>query len=231
MFYQKLNRISINLTHIIGYNHNKSQPNVKHCNHGKRNDKEGFVCLPELESFGSCSKDNDYGYSNSAPCIFIKLNRIYGWKPDCYNDIDEIKSGNIGMPEDLIKYIESVPKEERNQIWVSCSGGNNTGQIDYFPSRGFPEYFYPFENQKNYMSPLIAVKFTHPTRKLNVQFPQREKINYILFVTAQQNVDIECRAWAKNIIYNGSHRERTVRSGENRNPLRVLNSNFLFYFL
>lgn len=60
--------------------------------------------------------------------------------------------------------------------------------INYYPSRGFPAYYYPYLNQKGYMSPLIAVQF--------------EK------VPAHKLVNVECRAWAKNIEYSGSNRDR-----------------------
>lgn len=57
---------------------------------------------------------------------------------------------------------------QRNQIWVSCQGENPadvesiTSNLNYFPTRGFPYYYYPYTNIEGYLSPLVAVQVTHP---------------------------------------------------------------------
>ena len=57
-------------------------------------------------------------------------------------------------------------------MWVSCKGENpldreNIGEIQYFPdNRGFPIYYYPFKNQPEYLSPLVAVQFLRPKSKV-----------------------------------------------------------------
>ena len=56
------------------------------------------------------------------------------------------------------------------------------GKITYFPAdRGFPEQYFPWQGEKDYNSPLVAVQFEPQTRG--------------------QLIHIECRAWAKNIGY------------------------------
>lgn len=62
------------------------------------------------------------------------------------------------------------------------------GEIELYPSPGLPAYYYPYLNQNEYLSPLIAVQF----KKL----PPGQLIN------------VECRAWAKNIFYNGGISDR-----------------------
>lgn len=57
-----------------------------------------------------------------------------------------------------------------NTIWVSCEGENpadleNVGPIKYYPRRGFPGFYYPYENSEGYLSPLVAVHFERPVRK------------------------------------------------------------------
>jgi hypothetical protein len=57
-----------------------------------------------------------------------------------------------------------------NTIWVSCEGENpadleNIGPIKYYPRRGFPGFYYPYENSEGYLSPLVAVHFERPVRK------------------------------------------------------------------
>jgi sodium/potassium-transporting ATPase subunit beta len=122
------------------------------------------VCKLDINDFDKCTSKYAYGYNNSAPCIFLKLNRIYGWKPDYYNDPDNLPEE---MPQSLKDKIKSLPESNRNQIWVTCYGENGAdkeilGDIEYFPTQGFPSYFYPYEMTKGYVSPLVAVKFTRP---------------------------------------------------------------------
>lgn len=57
-----------------------------------------------------------------------------------------------------------------NTVWISCEGENpadieNIGQIEYYPRQGFPGYYFPYENSEGYLSPLVAIHFTKPTRK------------------------------------------------------------------
>lgn len=56
-------------------------------------------------------------------------------------------------------------------IWISCEGENpadveNLGPINYLPALGFPGYFFPFQNQKGYMPPLLAIHFERPKCKI-----------------------------------------------------------------
>lgn len=61
------------------------------------------------------------------------------------------------------------------------------GKITVSP-RGFPEYYYPYTNNDGYLSPLVAVHFESPRKG---------------FV-----INIECIAWAQNILYHGGERDR-----------------------
>jgi sodium/potassium-transporting ATPase subunit beta len=40
--------------------------------------KDGKVCRVDISSaqFQSCTKENQYGYSSGAPCVFLKLNKV-----------------------------------------------------------------------------------------------------------------------------------------------------------
>ena len=54
-----------------------------------------------------------------------------------------------------------------NTVWVSCEGENpadveNIGPITYWPKRGFPSYFFPYQNTHNYLSPLVGIFFERP---------------------------------------------------------------------
>lgn len=181
------------------------------------------VCKIDVSSFDQCTSSNAYGYNNSSPCIFLKLNRIYGWVPDFYNDPNDLPEE---MPADLKAHIAQLPESHRKQVWVSCYGENGAdqeilGDISYYPTRGFPSYFYPYLNAPGYLSPLVAVKFVRPSRKFSSHIECENKSKYIFtkirhpsfFLLANQIINIECRAWAKNIKYVGSFRDRQVSEG------------------
>lgn len=154
----------------------------------------GKVCSVNVNDFGPCTKDKGYSYNNSAPCIFIKLNRIYNWAPEFFNDTVDLPED---MDDDLKAHISVTPPSQRNLIWISCYGENpadreNIGPIEYIPQRGFPGYYYPYVNTPGYLSPLVAIHFERP------------KLHTL--------INIECRAWAKNIEYKRAlqHREGSV---------------------
>uniref|UniRef100_A0A336M0F7 CSON009497 protein n=1 Tax=Culicoides sonorensis TaxID=179676 RepID=A0A336M0F7_CULSO len=153
--------------------------------------KKGKNCLVPIDEWNECNRNNSYGYANAKPCIFLKLNRIYNWEPIMYNDPTDLPND---MPEELVEYIKSLPEEKRNQVWITCKGEQpldveNIGPIQYVSTRGLPGYYFPYVNNPGYLSPLVAVRLERP------------KSNVI--------INIECRAWAKNIIYHGGNRERT----------------------
>lgn len=143
----------------------------------------GQVCDVNIKDFDVCTQENNYSYHKSSPCIFLKLNKIYGWIPEYYNQSVGLPDK---MPSNLKEYIAKQDPIELNTIWVSCEGENpadveNIGPIEYYPRRGFPGYYYPYENSEGYLSPLVAVHFARPVRGIII--------------------NIECKAWAKNIIH------------------------------
>jgi len=148
-------------------------------------EKQGYIKKgvrhEKLKALGECSGEQDpsFGYSNGQPCVLLKLNKIYGLEHDYYNESIKI------MPQELKDRIAKATNKK--QVWVSCLGENaadkeSMGDFTYFPKDGgFPNTNYPYMNEKDYLSPLVAVKFTNPT--------------------VGQFLHIECRAWAGNIEY------------------------------
>lgn len=143
----------------------------------------GKFCKFPLESLGPCGQDN-FGYDLGKPCIYLKMNKIYGLTHSYYNDTADLPEE---LPTDLKLSMAKLTGEELNQIWVNCHPENpadkeGLGDIEYFPkSAGFHDKYFPFKNQANYLGPLVAVQFQNPT--------------------AGQLLHIECRAYAKNILY------------------------------
>lgn len=161
--------------------------------HGCQFDVAQFktFCATEKKIVGNQVKEvigntTQFGYDNGSPCVFLKLNKIYGLQNQPYTETNN--SYPEGMPEDLKTHIKGQGNKE--QVWVDCQGKYPAdkeilkGAITYSPkSKGFPNYYFPYKGQSDYLSPLVAVKFSPTTKAIG------------------QLIHIECRAWAKNIGY------------------------------
>ncbi|KAJ8980652.1 hypothetical protein NQ317_017578 [Molorchus minor] len=176
---------------LVPYKDNQSKYNFVNCDFDNF-PGEGDVCTFTMDTatVGNCVKDKKYGYTTTSPCVFLKLNRIFSWIPEYYSQaLDE-------MPDDLQEHIKSLKTQrERHQVWVTCKelgkgDGSHLKGFTYSP-RGFPQYYYPYRNYQNYLSPIVAVE--------------------ILELESNISVRIECRAWARNIRYHGGvNREGSV---------------------
>lgn len=155
----------------------------------------GQVCDVDIKGWSPCTQENHYSYHRNAPCVFLKLNKIYGWIPEYYNTSTDLPEK---MPAELKEHIqkeETTGGKKLNTVWVSCEGENpadveNIGPVKYYPNRGFPGYFYPYENSEGYLSPLVAVHFERPGRGIII--------------------NIECKAWAHNIKHDRKDRIGSV---------------------
>ena len=109
-------------------------------------------CDFDINQLGDCAKQ-PFGYNEGKPCIFLKLNRLYGVRNEHYN-------GSIAFPEDMPAHlVDHVEKQkDKNQVWIDCHGENpadieKLGNISYFPkTRGFPAYYFPYLNQVSQIS-------------------------------------------------------------------------------
>ncbi|KAK7484749.1 hypothetical protein BaRGS_00024034 [Batillaria attramentaria] len=138
-----------------------------------------------------CNEDNDFGYALDPPrpCVLLRLNKIFDWMPQEYTE-DNI--ADAGVDEELQQKILMDPK----LIYIQCTGENpadvdNIGtNITYYPAQGFPHYYYPFKNQKGYLSPLVFVQFNS--------------------VRPNVAMMLECRALAPNINFDRQDKEGGV---------------------
>jgi len=166
--------------------------------------------LSDQGSDYKCITQEDYGYRHGKPCILLKMNRIYDWRPDPYT-IDEVRN-HTTMPRALKADIEKIYMEKcngrsfpdkqytggcpyMNMVWLHCDGENdpdveNLGPVTYTPFRGFPGYFYPYRNQRGYLSPIVMVQLKNPEPGVLM--------------------NIECTAWARNIQHNRMNRRGLV---------------------
>lgn len=100
---------------------------------------------------------------------------------------------------------------------MSCEGENpadqeNIGPVNYLPIRGFPGYFYPYQNSEGYLSPLVAVHFQRPKREYSIWqaivIHMTFMIISISYLLGGIIINVECKAWARNI-----HHDRKERIG------------------
>jgi len=143
----------------------------------------------DLSQLGACGT-KPYGYEEGKPCVYLKLNKIFGVENVIFNDVDDVDETVDKIPQALKDNIKN--QGDKNQVWVECHGeypadDEGLGTIKYFPAaQGFPAKYFPYEGGAGYQSPIVAVQFEN--------------------AKPDQLLHVECRAWAKNIGY--SKRDR-----------------------
>ncbi|CAF1046934.1 unnamed protein product [Rotaria sp. Silwood1] len=134
-----------------------------------------------------CSDNKMNGFSYEQPCILIKLNKVYGWKP-----VKGILPLNI---QELLGVINNK-SISNSDVYITCAGTHPADDdvlIDAtyyslaypFGSSKFgviPNYFFPYRNAKDHVQPFVLVQFNMlPLNRL---------------------VSVTCRAWAPGIEHN-----------------------------
>ncbi|KAJ3656983.1 hypothetical protein Zmor_016019 [Zophobas morio] len=156
------------------YHNQNSFETVQNCKRNKQPDENKFCGFQVTPDFAPCTKEYRYGLGGrerGGPCIFLKLNKIFGWQPDFYTNA----TAPSDMPKHLRDHIAKEELQERHQIiWVDC--------MERFQGK--------FHNVKGYVSPLVAVHFERPQRGVLI--------------------NIECKAWARNIIHDRVDRRGSV---------------------
>jgi len=175
-------------------------------------EKESYQIF-SLAELGDCSKLNNYGYvvakpeDKVNPCIFIKLNTIWGWTPQPYDCAAEKAKGQDSegpcLPE-VEKHIADQGADAQNNVYVNCRGRYAADQealdggLEYFPAnQGLPISYFPYQGKGagaggNFHAPLVAVRIT-PKAKHDGQL-----------------IHIECRAYYKGVKHVTKSREGMV---------------------
>ena len=122
------------------------------------------------------------------PCLFLKLNKIWGFKPKGVKAADVDKPEYNAMSAELKQIIRN--EGDKDQVYIDCKGrfpADVEGvSLVYFPSnRAIPSFYFPFSGG-NYQSPLVAVKVTPATKGALIH--------------------IECRAWFEGVIHSGKEK-------------------------
>ena len=198
------------------YTHeNKTKDRRNDCTKDKGATKDTFDQNGN-KKFGACNFDvkeikqkcgANYGYDEGKPCIFLKLNKIFGLVNTPIN-ISLTDSVSHDMSEETKKNtIYRKLTLNKDQVWVDCYGKYPADKealkagITYIPeTRGMPNFYFPYLNQEHFVAPLVAVKFAPRS-------------------VPGQLIHIECRAWAENIGY-----DRRDKIGINVFELQIMDN-------
>lgn len=94
-------------------------------------------CGFDLSSLGPCAPNTTFGYKsvNSSPCLYLRLSKIYGWKPE--------------------------PRNSKMFVELECEAEDDKNtQIDYYPKQkeAFPISFWPFRGESGFRTPIAAIQ-------------------------------------------------------------------------
>lgn len=103
----------------------KGNGQIKTCSYSDYpNPLTNEVCEVDVRDWGECNKDQFFNYHKNSPCIFIKLNKIFGWVPEYYDDPYNLPQD---MPQHLIDHIRSL----NNTREVGATGNDQSLFIVY----------------------------------------------------------------------------------------------------
>lgn len=147
--------------------------------------EEKGKCIFDMSELGPCSQ-SPYGYIPTdgavKPCIFLKLNKIFGFDPVPVK-ADELDSeAYADMSAELKEKIRAAA--DQDQVFFDCFGrfaaDREAVTLSYFPdSQGISTKYFPYKGG-NYQSPLLAVQ---------------------LDAISGQLIHMECRAWFHNVVH------------------------------
>merc|ERR1712002_628587 len=104
-----------------------------------------------------------------APCIFVKLNAIWGWTPEPYECLPPGESGDVDCPASLRNHLasEDAIKAGPDNVWIDCKGRYAAdqealeGRMEYFPKgRNIPIDYFPYNGKKKEM---VRKRLPRPT--------------------------------------------------------------------
>ncbi len=104
-------------------------------------------CFFDVAVFKECA-NYPYGFDKKNPCIFVKLNKIFGFTPKPYLPGDDLSN------EDIPQNIKNKIKDENEppRVYIECHGENPADiealdkKIKYFPEhQGIPMGFFPHQ--------------------------------------------------------------------------------------
>merc|ERR1712008_393605 len=121
-----------------------------------------------------------YGFDTGTPCVFLKLNKIYGNENDHCTAADLEEKPCNAMPEHLKAHIKL--QKDQEQVWIDCHGEypadrENLKDMKYFPaSQGFPASYFPYMGKIDEAGKSWTTKVQLLLSSLQVQ----QKINFCM---------------------------------------------------
>lgn len=132
------------------------------------------TCSVDSSIFYPCSEENEFGYEMGKPCFFLKLNQIFAWTPEFYNNITDLPPE---MPSSLVHHIRD--REWKNKtldvVWMSCGGKSSAdvknidGWVNYRSldhEQGFVGRIAKLKKMDAFSPSLVAVQFPQVKREL-----------------------------------------------------------------
>jgi len=160
------NKYAYSMTHFLAYQDQPSRVADPHFDSTTLRDERGDC---SLYPYGYLAEPNGYNsYDSPSPCIFLKLNKIWGWDPYSLGGTiaedgrytDDYWDHPDKFPAVVLEKYHELP--DKHDIIVNCEGRYSADKealtnIKYFPkSQSIPAKFFPFK--KGGDTPLVAVK-------------------------------------------------------------------------
>ena len=181
---------------------------------------KGYIKFELEEELGDCSTF-PYGFVSEdvkeaiKPCIFMKLNNIWSWKPEPI-DAEDLQD-NQDWPESLQSYVENPTEAELQQIPLDCQGESSIDKevvregLTFPKATGFPIKSFPYQGSNGmYHPPLVAIQFdgNKLTKYMEVRLDCKPVL--LLFNTSciQEMITIKCKAYYKGGPSQGEFRIR-----------------------
>ena len=130
---------------------------------------KGYAKFDLKEELGDCAHF-PYGYVSEEegdaikPCIFLKMNNIWSWKPEPI-DAEDLEN-NPDWPESVKDNFKKLTEAERKQVFVDCQGESSYDKeiinegFTFVSKKGFPIKSFPYTGNKGRYHPsLVALQF------------------------------------------------------------------------
>ncbi|XP_052854332.1 uncharacterized protein LOC128263346 [Drosophila gunungcola] len=148
--------------------------------------------------FGTCNAYEKFGYPSGEPCVFLKVNRIIGFKTEPYTDSDELVSASLDEVDfAALKslLVNSTSDEDRqNRTWITCRTDQDKNvQIEFHPEPAFRTEHTDIEEKIEYVINNDKKSFFGPNDLNRIVALKIKNLN------ANERVHVTCKMWARNI--------------------------------
>nr|XP_036670101.1 uncharacterized protein LOC108021156 isoform X1 [Drosophila suzukii] len=148
--------------------------------------------------FGTCAAFEKFGYSNGKPCVFLKVNRIIGFKTEPYTSSDDLVNGKLDEEDfEALKSLleDTISKENRqNRTWITCRTDTDKNvQIEFYPEPAIRTEFTDIVEKVEFVMDKGKKSFFSPNDVNRIVALQIKNLK------ANERVHVNCKMWAHNI--------------------------------